>query len=210
MQANRRLLLHRHPVPRSRKAFHLFRNTHTHTHTHTNTLAVGPHTTHSLTQTHNRYSFYTHTHSSLHPLAQKFKAHTGTCTHKQLTHTLSPHSEGLRAHWGKSSSNAAHLPVARKRRVASRSWGDILTFISLSVGLKAEKSCFLSRWVIFFFVLLSAEEGKLKDGVETQNFNFFLQQEKRHSISLHRYWVVPGQRVTKLELPKSLLLFPET
>lgn len=27
------------------------------------------------------------------------------------------------------------------------------------MGLKAEKSCFLSRWVIFFFVLLSANGG---------------------------------------------------
>lgn len=55
-----------------------------------------------------------------------------------------------------------HLPVARKRCMAKRSCGDILTFISLSVCLKAEKSCFLSRWATFFFVLLSAEGGMRK------------------------------------------------
>lgn len=54
-----------------------------------------------------------------------------------------------------------HLPVARNRCIARRSCGDILTFISLSVCLKAEKSCFLSRWATFFFVLLSAGEGRV-------------------------------------------------
>lgn len=117
-------------------------------------LFVSRHTTHSFTrkQTTDIHSTHIRIHISVH-------GHTCMLAH---THTLSPqcHSRGLRAHWGKSSSNAAHLPVARKRRVASRSWGDILTFISLSEGLKAEKSCFLSRWVIFFLVLLSAEERK--------------------------------------------------
>lgn len=51
------------------------------------------------------------------------------------------------------------VPVARKRSVAKRSCGDIFTLNSLSVGLKAEKSCFLSLWAIFFFVLLSAVIG---------------------------------------------------
>lgn len=60
-----------------------------------------------------------------------------------------------------------HLPVARNRCIARRSCGEILTFISLSVCLKAEKSCFLSRWATFFFVLLSAGEkegGRRKEG----------------------------------------------
>lgn len=52
------------------------------------------------------------------------------------------------------------VPVARKRSVAKRSCGDIFTLNSLSVGLKAEKSCFFSLWAIFFFVLLSAVIGK--------------------------------------------------
>lgn len=63
-----------------------------------------------------------------------------------------------------------HLPVARKRCMARRSWGDILTFISLSVCLKAEKSCFLSRWATFFFVLLSAaEQRRMELRPESQN-----------------------------------------
>ncbi len=197
MQANRRLRFFwiraqsaqtsRAALPRGLPPLHT--HTHTHTHTHANTLVVSPHTAHSLTHTDNRYAFYTHTHSSLHPLAQNSKpirAHA----HTNSSHTHFPHSEGLRAHWGKSSSNAAHLPVARKRRVASRSWGDILTFISLSVGLKAEKSCFLSRWVIFFFVLLSAEEGKWKVERKTQT-KTFAATGKGRSTPLHRYWDSP-------------------
>lgn len=51
------------------------------------------------------------------------------------------------------------LPVARKRCVASSSWGDIFTFISFSVRLKMEKSCcFLSWWDTRLLVLLSTRE----------------------------------------------------
>lgn len=49
------------------------------------------------------------------------------------------------------------LPVARKRCVASSSWGETFTFISLSESLKMEKSCcFLSWWDTRRFVRLSA------------------------------------------------------
>lgn len=161
---------------------------HTHAHTSIPTLLLWVLTQLTQTHTHTTDTHSTHILAPLHPLAQKIQSPYGHM-HTQTAHTHTfPHSEGLRAHWGKSSSNAAHLPVARKRRVASRSWGDILTFISLSVGLKAEKSCFLSRWVIFFFVLLSAEEGKFKVKGKTQTSTFAATEKKGQSIPLHRHW----------------------
>lgn len=48
-------------------------------------------------------------------------------------------------------------PVARKRWAASSSWGEILTFDSLSC-LKAEKSLLFLLGATFFLVRLSAEE----------------------------------------------------
>lgn len=58
--------------------------------------------------------------------------------------------------------------------MARRSCGDILTFISLSVCLKAEKSCFLSRWATFFFVLLSAE---VRMGKEKTKSGLFMDED---------------------------------
>lgn len=53
---------------------------------------------------------------------------------------------------------AVVVPVERKRCVASRSWGEIFTFISFSDSLKMEKSCcFCSWWETRRLVRLSAE-----------------------------------------------------
>lgn len=114
-----------------------------------------------------------HTYAVLLPLQPKLKARTHT--HAPAPTQTFPTFRSWRHTRGSQAATQPYLPVARKRRAASRSWGDILTFISLSVGLKAEKSCFLSRWVIFFFVLLSAEEKRWK-----HNLKPFLHQGKHH------------------------------
>lgn len=177
--------LHRHPMLPSQEPFYPFKNTHAHICTPTPLLWVLTQLIPSHTQTTDTHSTHILTPPYTHlPKTERPCRHMHTQT--AWTHTFPT----VRAHWGKSSSNAAHLPVARKRTVASRSWGDILTFISLSVGLKAEKSCFLSRWVIFFFVLLSAEEGKLKVECKTQTKTFYA-TGKGWSTPLHRFWASP-------------------
>lgn len=99
----------------------------------------------------------THTHTQRNTLKWNSKKERDVLCHMCLpssSHTCTTLLQPMHAHANTHSS----LPVAKKRCVASSSWGEILTFSSFSASLKIEKSCCFLSWLdTLLFVRLSAK-----------------------------------------------------
>ena len=101
-----------------------------------------------------------------------------------LCHCL--HAQMYTAYVDTGISKHTALPVAKKRCVATNSWGEIFTFSSFSASLNMEKSCcFLSWWDTRLLVRLSA--GKTKTKRTYHFYTLIVAEWGKAWVSLIRY-----------------------